>query len=233
MYQSTLVLDVSSATASASPTATVSTTATALLSQSRGERAVWEDFPGLTAGIVVNIDGQRTSGKVTVGSDGDVELQLDNADAKKWAQRQFSSLVRHRIPADSFAVEANFEDNLVHHPLGRQLRLSEDLMGSIYRIRDNVVRQVNRTSEKTRFTISVLDVHRNPEGKYLPSIFTVSFWNQETGELNFAQTHKHTWQRTGKFDLPVQLLEVHSGKDEYHVRQLDLVEPKLTGAEKK
>lgn len=196
--------------------------ATRLLSEARASRAVWEDFPGFTADAVVHMDGQIVRGSVTVNRHGVVQLDLPDGAARSWVQHHLDQLVDHRMPSGDIGDEATFADELVSHPLGRKIRLKEDSMGSVYRIRDNVVMQVNRRMQDMRFTITVLEVTYNDEGKYLPHTYSVSFWDNKTGALRFSKTHVHSYKSLGDFDLPLQLTEVHSGTDSYYVRRIDL-----------
>lgn len=75
--------------------------------------------------------------------------------------------------------------------------------------------------------VSVLDVARNAEGKYLPQTFTVSYWDAETGAVRFHQTHQQQYARVGRFDLPARLMEVYSAPNEYHVRTIALCNHRL------
>jgi hypothetical protein len=226
-HYGTLTLQLPPA-ASASATATVS--AGDLLARARAARAVWEDFPGFTALVTIHMDGEMSEGNVRMDADGNVKLELSEPAAQDWALEQLEQLATHRIPNGDLGNEASYEDDDQDHPLGRKLRLKEDSMGSVYRVRDDVVTQVNRQTGDVRFTISVLDVARNAEGKYLPRTFTVSFWDAKTGAVRFHQTHHQQYLRVGRFDLPAQLMEVHSAPNDYRVRKIELRELRLLDA---
>lgn len=86
--------------------------------------------------------------------------------------------------------------------------------------RDNVVCEVNRRAGKGRFTISVLESKNNPDGKYLPTIFTVNTWNAE-GELVSSITEHDTWGRLGKIDVPQRVVQTSAGKDKIVVRVVE------------
>ncbi len=59
-----------------------------------------------------------------------------------------------------------------------------------------------------RFTISVIEVYRNLEGKYLPRTYTVSFWDAKTGNLKSTSTVLDEWKRVSKWGLPSRLLSI-------------------------
>src|SRR5258708_7261022 len=76
----------------------VDSAATKLLADARAARAEWLDFTGFRADLEVNIDGRVTKGTVLVAATGDVSLKLDgDEEVNKWAKRQLSSLVGHRL----------------------------------------------------------------------------------------------------------------------------------------
>ena len=102
-------------------------------------------------------------------------------------------------------------------------------MGSHYRIKDDVIREVNRKSDSGRFTISVLEVRRNEEGKYLPGVYTVSFWNKD-GSLRSTTTTTETWKRVGTFDLPLTHDSVATSANELRNLRMELSGHKLLDA---
>ena len=125
------------------------------------------------------------------------------------------SLVGHRMPGGETDDKVSFADEQIDHPLGRLIKLDYDsAMASAYRIKDGVIREVNRQMDGGKFTISVFEVHRNAEGKYLPGYYTVSFWNKD-GTLRSSSTTHETWVRVGQFDLPATHASVATGKDEH------------------
>jgi hypothetical protein len=140
-----------------------------------------------------------------------------------------ASLVMHRLPGAPIGSGATLVTEAGDHPLGKLIKLEGESMGSVYRVDDNVVTEVNRDMATGRFTISVMDVYWNPEHKYLPSAFNVSYWEQPSGKLKSSQSNLHRWQRVGAFDLPTSLLEVEAADGGRHVRQIELRNHRLTG----
>jgi hypothetical protein len=181
-----------------------------VLAAARGHRAVWNDFPGFCANMDVWFDGTHAAGEILVNKSGQVEFKGLEQLGEGFVDRHLSSLVMHRLAGRQFDEKASFEED-DHHVLGRRLRLADDRMGSVYRIRDDVITEVNRIMGNKRFTISVLDVSRNDEGKYLPRVFTVSYWDTATGKLESSETVFHDWKRVGRFDLPRSLVVVSAG----------------------
>lgn len=190
--------------------------ASKLLADARAARANWVQFPGFTADVAVNVEGKVTRGKVKVSSKGKVDLDLEGG-AKDWARRMLSSIVGHRLDdSTTLNTPCAFLDEVVDHPLGRSIKVLEDEFHSSYRIRDHQVIEVNRRMKDTRFTITVLENRLTPEKKYLPASYVVNSWDLKTDVLKSSVTHHNTWQRVGKYDLPLlaTVLTATAGKQE-------------------
>jgi hypothetical protein len=201
-------------------------TATQLLSDARAARAVWNDFPGFRASLTLKEDGKVSKGTITVSADGEVELK--GIDADGFVQQQLDSLVMHRMPTSTVEDEgANFEPDSVTHVLGRSVRLEEERMGSVYRIQDNVIREVNRKMGDQRFTITVLDVKRNHENLYLPHVYTVDFWSVKDGALRTSITYHNEWVRLNDLDLPSHAFIVSSDGKGRRVISMDFSDHEL------
>jgi hypothetical protein len=100
--------------------------------------------------------------------DGETKLEMTEGAGKKWVERQFQLLIDHHFPTSAIETGAvKFLDESTKHPLGRMITLGETAMGSEYRIDGDVVSEVNRSMGGGRFTISVMNVERNKENKYL------------------------------------------------------------------
>ena len=205
--------------------------AEALLTGAREHRAVWDNFPGFVAKIEVKLDEETKEGELHVTADGDVELKGIGSFGAGLVDRHLNSLVMHRMPGSQFDNGAAFDGSL-SHVLGPRVKLADPQMGSVYRIRDRVVTEVNRAMGKQHFTISVLDVDFNAEGKYMPHAFTVSFWDEKTGDLKLTETVYHEWVRLGKFDLPAQVTVVGCGdKNRRQVLQIVFSDHRLQAGE--
>lgn len=197
-------------------------TAAELLARARADRALWEDFHGFTADVKVHIDNQLETGTIEIDENGKAKFVGIEKNQTPLLRQQLGSMIAHRLPDASIGDEADFaqEDGL--HVLGRKLKLAEESMGSIYRIQDDVVTEVNREMGNQKFTISMLDVEHNAEGKYLPKVFNVSFWDAESGDLKQSQTYYHKWERVGKYDLPALFVLVSAGKDKREVLKIEM-----------
>jgi hypothetical protein len=201
--------------------------ATKLLADARAARANWDDFPGFTADVEVNVEGKKSTGKVEVSSKGKVSLDMKGPD-KEWARRMISSIVGHRLDdGTTLSTPCGFADDVTDHPMGRAIRVLNDEYHSSYRIRDRQVIEVNRRMADSRFTITVLENRQNAEKKYLPASYVVNTWNLKTGALQGSATHHNTWQRVGKFDLPHNCIIVNASANQLVNRTLRFSNHKL------
>lgn len=205
-------------------------TAAEMMRRAHEARATWDGMPGFAADILVAADGRMASGTVEVGPDGNVSLQLEGE--FPWVERTLRSLAAHRRADAQDTYNVSFADNDVQHPLGRLIKINDDtLMGSQYRIREDVITEVHRKLDDVRFTITVLDVVRNAEDKYLPSVYTVSFWEAESGKLKSTSVVRDEWTRLGRWDVPVRVINIETSDGARHVRELRFSRHRLLDAQ--
>jgi hypothetical protein len=186
-----------------------------LLHRAREARAIWSNFPGFEADLTIYAEGRRQTGRVKVSADGSVALSGLSLKDDQPVVAMLRSLVGHRLGGGESDDRVSFADEQTDHPLGRLIKLDYDsAMASAYRIKGDVIHEVNRQMDGGRFTISVFVVHRNGAGKYLPGYYTVNFWNKD-GTLRSSTAVRETWKRVGEFDLPATHDAVTAGKDEH------------------
>ncbi len=184
-------------------------------------RAQWKDFPGFQADVVIVVENKRLRRKLTVTPELELQWNQPLPPAFTGAERRLLSVVQHREAnqGQQYDVELVWEKG--RHALGRLIRFKNDAMHSQYRIRGDVITQVSRRTPHGSFTITVLQVIRNPEKKYLPRVYTVTFFGKTTappgsqgeGEMTVVQRSSVVmldWERVGRWDLPRQIRSVNS-----------------------
>jgi hypothetical protein len=202
--------------------------ATKLLADARAARANWENFPGFSADVEVNFDGKVAAGTVSVDPKGKVTLQMNDPAASAWAKRMLGSIVGHRLAGgDEEKTPCAFADEAADHPLGRAIKVLNDEFHSSYRVRDKQVIEVNRVMKDARFTITVLENNLNAEKQYLPATYVVNYWDLKTNALQRAEAHYQSWQRIGRFDLPLGALVVTSLPSKQETKSLKLSKVRL------
>jgi hypothetical protein len=126
--------------------------------------------------------------------------------------------------SDDGAIETvAFADDQENHPLGRLLKSTGENDKSLWRVQGDVMTEVHRHHDKTRFIISVTDVVRNVEGKHLPKNFNVTTWDVASGQIKSSRQVYNEWKRVGRIDLPAKLLAAISKDDgSRRVEQIEL-----------
>jgi uncharacterized GH25 family protein len=211
--------------------------ATKLLADARAARAVYKDFPGFTADVVVNVEGKEMHWQAEVSRTGKVALTSEGKPAPearegaRWAEGVLASTIGHRLDSGSGEGDTPcaFADDDAANPLGRAIRVLNDEFHSSYRIRDRQVIVVNRTMRDARFTITVLENRLTADKKFLPVSYVVNTWDLKTDALKSSQAHHQTWERVGVYDLPRTILVVKATDGKQEARSLTLMNWKLGG----
>jgi N-acetylneuraminic acid mutarotase len=176
-------------------------------------RAVWTALPGFSADITAGQDNRTARGTLVVNAKGELKLQLDAPSGMEWVQRTLSSVVSHRFADGDAITDVQFADSDAAHPLGRLIKSRDASEHSLWRVKDDMLTEVHRISDKTRMIISVIEVTRNAEGKHLPRSYSVTTWNAATGAIESSRQVFNEWQRFGSYDLPTRLLAAVSKGD--------------------
>jgi uncharacterized GH25 family protein len=205
----------------------VSTSSAAeLLEHARQARSVWNDFPGFTADVTLFQNNEVHRGVISVNGDGDVSLKMPKSAQADWLRTYLESMVQHRMPDGPNQEDVRFVDD-VDHPLGRKIALGDGEQGSEYRIKDNVITEVNRRAGPGRFTISVLDVVWTVDKKYLPAVFSITNWDAD-GLVRSNISSMDSWVRVGNFDLPLRSMQISTAKNSRDVRVIEFANHTLS-----
>ena len=208
------------------------TQAIELFEKAISSRASWLDFPGFSAQIDGEYDGRSFSGTVQIAKDGAVELKIDQPVAEDWVTEQLKSLVMHRMESSRRSPPVlRFADQDLHNPLGRLLTFVGGRFASSYRVKDDQLKVVNRNLGSENMTITVLENEKTLEGKYLPHLYNVQYWDAADGGLLRTETLENRWARTDKFDLPAMNTLLTSSASGLSVRSFRLTNHKLRSAE--
>jgi hypothetical protein len=182
-----------------------------LYQKAREARAVWHEFPGFSADVTVFDSGQSTQGKMTANKDFKVKLSLDDEQLVGWSLPKLRSVISHRKSRLQKPIPATFADNQIHHPLGRLVNI--DGKNVSFRLKDDVITEVHRRSNKSWFTISTLDVWHTKEGSVLPHHTSVIYRDPQTGAITSNRSNTFSFTRVGNFDLPEWMLTVECSEN--------------------
>jgi len=194
-----------------------------LFEKAIASRAQWRDFPGFAAQIDGEFDGRPFTGRVRIDKKGAVELKIDQEVAENWVEEQLRSIVLHRLETSRQSPPVlRFADQDIGHPLGRLLMFVGGRFASSYRIKDDQLRTVNRNLGSENMTITVLENEKTAEGKYLPHLYNVQYWDSATGSLLRTEAFENRWQRVGAWDLPAMNTLITSSSAGLSVRSFRL-----------
>ena len=161
-------------------------------------------FGGFEADLRINVNGEETTGKVTVKSSKDVTVSLPDEDLQKWAEGQISMIATHRGPRSFDESDGKYSLSFMgeeNHPQGPKIGLG-DSMGSHYRVKDDRITQINRKMPYVAFTINVEDSALTQDNKYLTTRYTVYYFSPKDGSLTNVESFSDTHARVGNADLP-------------------------------
>lgn len=177
----TLMIVCALSVSAADKTQTNDPQARALLESTRNAKGWDAAFHGFRANIEVLHGGTQHQGKVLVTREARVTLEgISNEGARQYAQQALASIVMHSLQRDfnkgdgRHGITFGDDDG---SPLGRKVIVHGDAYKSWYRIRDGQLTQVNRTMGTQRFTIDMLSVERDAEGRRSRQSFVVNTWN--------------------------------------------------------
>jgi Protein of unknown function (DUF3386) len=162
-------------------------------------------FKGFTADLTCQQKGRISEGSITVKSSREVTVRLDDEPMQKWAEGQIGMIAVHRGPrsfAESdgrYALALGPEDD---HPMGRSLSIRGDGMNSYYRIKDDRITQINRSMERTRFTINIEDSLTTHDGKSLTTRYAVFYFEPSDGSLKQVETYSDSHAVVNGIYLP-------------------------------
>jgi len=206
--------------AGADKTQTNDPQARAALENTRNAKGWDAAFHGFHANIDVLHGGAHHQGKIGVTRDAKVTVVgIANHEARMYAQQALASIVMHSLQRDFNQGDGRhgitFGDDDAS-PLGRKVIIHGDAYKSWYRIRDGQLTQVNRTMGTQRFTIDMLSVERDTEGRRARQSFVVNTWNN-TGDWVKNEAFRDESVVVGAYALPRQryVITTEPGKPSY------------------
>ncbi len=207
--------------------------AVAMFQKAIAARAVWPAFHGFTAKIAGQIDGRSFSGTVSVAKNNEVKLDVNDDTVVEWVSEQLQSIVGHRQAGPQRgAPSLRFGDDDRDHPLGRLLIFQGGRFASSYRVRGDELTVVNRNLGEENMSITVQENERNSEGKLLPRIYSVQYWDAQSGALRRVEAFQNRWVRVGALDLPASLSFVVSNSSGLSTRHFRLENHQLAAEAK-
>ena len=176
------------------------------------------DFNGFDADLIFTEDDTKYSGKVTYRKNTGTKIEITHLKGEPldWLQDKLASFIGHRR-GDNFSdgdgknpITFGADDK---SPYGRLVEL-HDRLNSRYRIKDNKVREVTRTTPESTFTISVMETMEADPGKYLSKHFIVSYRNLIDKSLEQVDGFRDGYDKVDGVWLPQKRIVLTVTKDQ-------------------
>ena len=191
------------------------------------------DFPGFAATVSMAGAGWSAVGSLRAAGPDRVEVLIEAPEGERaWAARELTSMVAHRWHQPYDAADGRHPkdtDAEVDHPLGRLVRLVDDPYSSSYRVLDGHVSVVERQMGPMRFCIAVHERAPAPDRRWVPTTFTVTYWNAVTGALTRTDAYRDAYREAGGVLLPVSRRVVTATDHGLVARQLRLSDVRVLG----
>ncbi len=191
------------------PAMTGEPTAAEMRLQAHHKRAVWHDFPGFTAQVTISTDEKSQSGQIRVGADFKHTLNIPGAAEDRWIAAKLRSVISHRKPGEAREYDVRFVDDDASHVSGRLIAHNDG--SGMFRIRDGVIWEVIRKSEKSWFEVSTLETVETPDGKILPRSTSTTYRDPKTGDITSNHSNFFGCKQVGGFFLPESALTIEVG----------------------
>jgi hypothetical protein len=184
------------------------------------------DFPGFSATVHT---GSGDAGRLVVRGRTDLALTFDGtttADAH-WARQELASMVSHRWASRYDDSDGRWAKRADRDAGVDTVKVLDDPFDSAYRLRDEMISEVHRTAGDIRFVIAVSERTTVPDGRYLPTHFTVFHWATATGQLIRAEHFVDLYVPVGDVHLPARRQVVAATADGLTTRTLTLSDHKV------
>lgn len=194
------------------------------LAEARQHRYSWgTSFAGFSTDIAIRQNDLAAKGSLRVDKDGKATVALEGGtpELRAEAEQALRSVVQHHASRSSRhgegkeQPEVRFLDNS-DHPAGRLLEVAGDRHSSTYRVKDGILRVVNRNMGDRKTTITVLDTMPVDSNKHLVTLYSVSNWSPD-GALTTSSTVRSQWNKVDHLYLPAAIEEVETGKESWKV----------------
>jgi len=180
--------------------------ARALLQRAYEKTSRWGDsFPGLKADLTVNDNGAIYKGHVTISRLMETVATLEVPAGKEslgdWAQNQIGMMVTHRasrpFDASDGKYPLTFSEETGTHPMGRQILIHGDGMNSRYRIKEDRIRQIERSTPRMKFIINIEEAMTTADDKSLTTQYVVYYFSLDGALSRVESFTDHPYQHQG------------------------------------
>lgn len=183
------------------------------------------DFAGFTAEVEITGGEPARTGRVTLRSPREIEIDVEaDEETLGWLRHELGSMAGHRWPTPYAGSDGRWTLTLEDDgaALGDLIRVHDDPFNSSYRLRDGRITQVNRQMGPTRFSINIHEHTTLPDGRTLPAIFTVAFWDAAQARLTRTDEYRDRYREVDGVQLPAERRVLRAADDGISVRTMTL-----------
>jgi len=182
-----------------------------------------EAFEGFRAHLEWRVGGRAGEGTVVARPGPDVQLEVDaDEQDRSWLERELRSIVGHRQASTYESGDGRHAKRVGENGgMGTHVEL-EDGYDSAYTIDDAELTTVTRTIGERRFTIVVHERAELPDGRTLPTSFSVFYWGAGTGDLSASEAYRDAAVEVDGVFLPGTRTIVRGDDEGLSLRSLTL-----------
>jgi len=168
-------------------------------------RYVWDsDFPGYTATVEINQDGETYQGQIEIDSDLNISvMDIEDEDAYESVYSGLQMLIIHRrsVPFDRLHQEHTFSFGPVQDNGAVEIDQAGGDTPSFYLVKNGQITQVNRLMPTVGVTVDLLDSQETSMG-YLGTRYHAYFKTPETGEVIAEVDFEDSYEQASNYYIP-------------------------------
>lgn len=156
----------------------------------RARRAIYHwpaDFAGFVCQLSLQEGGRTLEGPLSCRGSRRIVWEgpaLEAPEDARWLGYQLEELVSHREAPEVSRISSKSGCQLGDwdETYGRRVDFLGDRMESYYRLKDDRIQQIGRSSKNEVFLVTI-DFHQNCEGRWAAQSYSVHYWSREDGSL--------------------------------------------------
>jgi hypothetical protein len=172
---------------------------------SKARQTMPDDVKSITGSVSVVTEGKSVSATFTYSKERKMEVVAAGLTegALTDLRAEISTIFGHRTSGDFAKGNGKYPIQFADQVTGATRRIAlNDESNSFFRVRGDEIVEVDREMHGNRFIITMLETTRTPEGKSLPKVFTVSYFNPQTKALIKAMYYTDEYVQTNGVWIP-------------------------------
>jgi hypothetical protein len=168
-------------------------------------RYTWDrNFPGYTATVEINQDGQQFQGRIQVNRDFSTKVTgIEDKKVEKSVADQLAMMITHRrnVPFDLSHGKHSFTVGETTPSGAFKIEQFGEGTPSSYEVKSQKITQVNRLMGAVAVKVDLLEQENTPKG-YLGTHYIATFTYVQTGDLLETVDFQDTYEKVGNYYIP-------------------------------